>query len=129
MQITRGVPRTDKTVVPTVRRVPAVALAMVLAVLTAVSIVVSVAFGAEHIPLGDVWRTVVGRFTGAPVETGYAVIIWDLRLPRSVLAAIVGAGLALAGALMQTLVRNPLAEPYLLGSSHVGHVVEVCPTL
>ncbi|WP_448410851.1 FecCD family ABC transporter permease [Mycolicibacterium sp. XJ647] len=102
---------------PTVRRVSVVALTTVLAILTAVSIVVSVAFGAEQIPLGDVWRTVIGRFTGATVETGYDVIVWDLRLPRSVLAAIVGAGLALAGALMQALVRNPLAEPYLLGVS------------
>lgn len=109
--------RTGATPVPTVRRVSVVALTTVLAILTAVSIVVSVAFGAEQIPLGDVWRTVIGRFTGATVETGYDVIVWDLRLPRSVLAAIVGAGLALAGALMQALVRNPLAEPYLLGVS------------
>ncbi|KXW63970.1 sugar ABC transporter substrate-binding protein [Mycolicibacterium phlei DSM 43239 = CCUG 21000] len=89
----------------------------VLAVLTVVSIIVSIVFGAEHIPLGEVWRTVLGRLTGAEVDAGYAVIIWELRLPRSILAAVVGAGLALAGALMQALVRNPLAEPYLLGVS------------
>jgi iron complex transport system permease protein len=89
----------------------------VLAVLTVVSITVSIVFGAEHIPLGEVWRTVLGRLTGAEVDAGYAVIIWELRLPRSILAAVVGAGLALAGALMQALVRNPLAEPYLLGVS------------
>ncbi|KXW66861.1 sugar ABC transporter substrate-binding protein [Mycolicibacterium phlei DSM 43072] len=88
-----------------------------LAVLTVVSIIVSIVFGAEHIPLGEVWRTVLGRLTGAEVDAGYAVIIWELRLPRSILAAVVGAGLALAGALMQALVRNPLAEPYLLGVS------------
>ncbi|MGV9803460.1 FecCD family ABC transporter permease [Mycobacterium sp. NPDC003449] len=109
--------RTAKASFSVVRRVPVVALTAVLAVLTLVSIVVSVAFGAEDIPLGDVWRTVAGRFTGTVIESGYDVIIWDLRLPRSVLAAIVGAGLALAGALMQALVRNPLAEPYLLGVS------------
>jgi iron complex transport system permease protein len=43
--------------------------------------------------------------------------VWQFRLPRTLLAGIAGAGLALAGALMQALVRNPLAEPYLLGVS------------
>jgi iron complex transport system permease protein len=43
--------------------------------------------------------------------------VWRFRLPRTLLAGIAGAGLALAGALMQALVRNPLAEPYLLGVS------------
>ncbi|WP_083666240.1 iron ABC transporter permease [Mycobacterium sp. NS-7484] len=103
---------------PTVRRVPAPPLTAILAGLTLASIVVSVAFGAEDIPIGEVWRTVIGRFiAGIEVDSAYDVIVWDLRLPRSMLAAIVGAGLALAGALMQALVRNPLAEPYLLGVS------------
>jgi iron complex transport system permease protein len=44
-------------------------------------------------------------------------IVWDLRLPRVLTAAAVGAGLALAGAVMQSLTRNPLADPYLLGLS------------
>jgi iron complex transport system permease protein len=99
------------------RRLSPAPLAVALAALTAVSIVTSVAFGSEHIPVADVWDTVLGRLTGDTTDTAYSVIIWDLRLPRSVLAAIVGAGLALAGALMQALVRNPLAEPYLLGVS------------
>lgn len=109
--------RAHEATVPTVRRAPFLALTAVLAVLTTASVVVSVAFGAEDIALTDVWRTVAGRLTGGAVDAGYDVIIWDLRLPRSILAAIVGAGLALAGALMQALVRNPLAEPYLLGVS------------
>ncbi|MGV9672300.1 FecCD family ABC transporter permease [Gordonia sp. NPDC003504] len=85
--------------------------------MTCLSLVTSVAFGAEHIPISEVWQTVIGRFTGNEVDAAYSVIVWDLRLPRSILAAIVGAGLALAGAVMQVLVRNPLAEPYLLGVS------------
>lgn len=118
MTVTERVSRRAREApVPTVRRVPFLALTTVLAVLTMASVVVSVAFGAEDIALSEVWRTVAGRFTGGPVDAGYDVIIWDLRLPRSILAAIVGAGLALAGALMQALVRNPLAEPYLLGVS------------
>ncbi|CAN3128252.1 FecCD family ABC transporter permease [Mycobacterium sp. smrl_JER01] len=109
--------RYDQASVATVHRAPVVALTTVLAALTVTSIVVSVAFGAEDIPLRDVWDAVAGRFTGATSDVGYQTIIWELRLPRSILAALVGAGLALAGALMQALVRNPLAEPYLLGVS------------
>lgn len=44
-------------------------------------------------------------------------IVWELRAPRGLMAIIVGAGLAMAGVAMQTLVRNPLADPYLLGIS------------
>ena len=44
-------------------------------------------------------------------------IIWLLRLPRLVLAAIVGAGLAVCGVIMQAIVKNPLADPYILGIS------------
>ena len=115
--ITSGPPRTAAPPVHTVRRAPVRPLIAALGALTLASIVISVAFGAEDIPLADVWRAVLGRFTGATADAGYSVIVWELRLPRSVLAAIVGAGLALAGALMQALVRNPLAEPYLLGVS------------
>ena len=98
-------------------RLPLLPLTLALALLTAVSIVVSVAFGAEHIPIGEVWRYVYDGITGRRSDSASSVIIWDLRLPRSVMAALVGAGLALAGTLMQTLVRNPLADPYLLGVS------------
>lgn len=100
-----------------VRRLPSMPLALILLVLTLVSIAVATAFGAETIPIGDVWRTVAGRLRGDELDAAHSVIIWDLRVPRSVLAAIVGAGLALAGAVMQALVRNPLAEPCLLGVS------------
>lgn len=99
------------------RRLPPIPLAIVLTVMTLISVVSSVAFGAEHIPVGDVWRTVWAAVVGGEAERAHSIIILDLRLPRSVLAALVGAGLALAGAAMQTLVRNPLAEPYLLGVS------------
>lgn len=111
----RGV--SDPPVAARTRRLSVIPLSLILLAFTAISVVVATAFGAEHIPLGDVWNTIVGRIGGEEVDSAYAVIIWDLRLPRSILAAIVGAGLALAGALMQALVRNPLAEPYLLGVS------------
>ena len=99
------------------RRLPVAATTALLLLLTVASVIVSVAFGAEHIPMTEVWRTVASRFGGEPAGPAFDVIVWDLRLPRSVLAAVVGAGLALAGTVMQTLVRNPLADPYLLGVS------------
>ncbi|MFJ9389112.1 FecCD family ABC transporter permease [Nocardioides sp. NPDC101246] len=83
---------------------------------SALSVVASLAFGSEHIPLADVVATVTDRLEGeAPGR--WDVIVWELRLPRALMALVVGAGLAVAGAGMQTLVRNPLADPFLLGIS------------
>lgn len=83
-----------------------------LAALLAVALLGSLAFGAEVLPVARVVDAVLQDHPG-PVST----IVWDLRMPRSLLAAIVGAGLAIAGSGVQTLVRNPLADPYLLGVS------------
>nr|WP_243866848.1 iron chelate uptake ABC transporter family permease subunit [Actinophytocola oryzae] len=97
------------------RRLPVVPL--LLAGLVA-SMVVALALGSEPLRLGGVWETVGARLSGATgPDPVYDAIVWDLRAPRVVMAAVVGAGLALAGAVMQTLVRNPLADPYLLGVS------------
>lgn len=89
-----------------------------LGALLVASIAASLAFGAERLALGDVLGALRARILGGPTPS-FAVdaIVWQLRLPRALLAAIAGAGLALAGAAMQTLVRNPLADPYLLGVS------------
>lgn len=91
-----------------------VAVLVPAALLTAV---VSTGFGAEPLPLHVVVDTLRSRFGGGPVDPAYDAIVWDIRLPRTLLALVVGAGLALAGAGVQTLVRNPLADPYLLGVS------------
>ncbi len=83
------------------------------------SVVAGVAFGSIEIAFADVLRA-IGQRSGV-VNTGADEttmrIIWDLRLPRAVLAAVVGGGLAVIGVAMQALVRNPLAEPYILGIS------------
>ncbi|MGI5352016.1 FecCD family ABC transporter permease [Streptomyces sp. CA-250714] len=71
------------------------------------------ALGSARIPLGDVVAALTGRAQPGP----FATIVLDVRLPRVLLAAVVGAGLALVGAVLQALVRNPLADPYLLGIS------------
>ncbi|MGN7248684.1 FecCD family ABC transporter permease [Janibacter anophelis] len=100
------------------RRVPTGALLVSLAVLTLVSAVVSLALGSEPLEVSgvvDVLRTRLSGGVGA--DPTYDTIVWELRAPRIIMGMVVGAGLAMAGACMQTLVRNPLADPYLLGVS------------
>lgn len=88
-----------------------------LAVVLMVSAVLSLAFGAESIPVATVWSVVRAHLVGGAVDPSWNAIVWDLRAPRTVLAAVAGAALSVAGTTMQTLVRNPLADPYLLGVS------------
>lgn len=87
--------------------------------LVALLALLSIAYGSTVIPLGDVIAALAhaagldaGSVT-APVEK----IIVDLRLPRAILAICVGAGLAVVGALLQTVTRNDLADPFLFGLS------------
>ncbi len=68
--------------------------------------------GSVHLGPADIWRVLSGHAPGMD-----ATIIWDLRLPRALAAFAVGALLALSGALLQVLLRNPLADPYVLGIS------------
>lgn len=81
----------------------------------------SISTGAIHIPIGDVWRVMAHRGLRLPVDLPkadtYTEVVWTLRAPRTVLAALVGAGLSLAGVAAQALVRNPLADPFVLGTS------------
>ncbi len=85
---------------------------VILAVLFAISV------GVVDIPWAEI-ITVVGGELGLTdmtvVPSAHQNIIWELRLPRVLLAGIAGAGLSLCGMVMQALVQNPLAEPYILG--------------
>ena len=95
-----------------------VALFVLLLVLIAVSFVISLTFGSVDYASDAVWDVVWARLNGGKgPDQAIDSIVWELRVPRGLLALIVGAGLALAGVAMQTLVRNPLADPYLLGVS------------
>ena len=90
----------------------------------AFSVALSVSVGTVSIPLSEVWKIVMSQiFTDAFVQSwtaGQAAIVWNIRLPRSILACLVGAGLALVGTVLQSVTRNPLADPHLLGISSGG---------
>ena len=80
----------------------------------------AVAFGSAEVHLADVYRVLAAHLLpGGPdtVDPTLDRIVWRLRMPRVVLACVVGGGLSIIGVAMQTLVRNPLAEPYILGIS------------
>ncbi len=99
-------------------------MAVLGAAALALSISVAVGVGAVVVPLGTVWGVIADRLVPGLVTadwtTGQAAIVWEIRLPRALLAAMVGAGLALVGASLQSVTRNPLADPHLLGISAGG---------
>lgn len=86
---------------------------LILAVIAAGAMVISLGTGAAAVG----WAEVMAALLGRSDATTRAIVV-DLRLPRAVLALLAGGGLALAGAVFQALLRNPLAEPYVLGVSN-----------
>lgn len=106
------------------RRRTGALLLTLLAVAALALVVVSGAVGTVDVGLADAARITVGHLLpGMPwmsdgsLTTLQDQAVWQFRLPRALLAGLSGAGLALAGAVMQVTVRNPLAEPYILGVS------------
>ncbi|SNT25280.1 FecCD family ABC transporter permease [Rhodococcoides kyotonense] len=85
----------------------------------ALSIALAITIGPANLSVLDVYRVVLQHlgFGDSGVSRIKDGIVWELRLPRTLLAAICGAGLALCGAIMQSLLRNPLADPFVLGIS------------
>ena len=109
-----------------VRRLPVGVWCLLLAVLLLFSITTAITWGSVTIAPSTVWRIAgaqVMHLLGSDLATTPAwsvqqfQIVWMIRMPRVLLAALVGAGLAVVGVVMQAMVRNPLADPYLLGVS------------
>ncbi len=99
----------------------ALSCALLLVILTA-ALALNVSYGESNIPLGTVARVVQSHLplVGHPMtadQSGPAEIVWGLRMPRAILALIVGCLLAMAGAALQGLLQNPLADPYTVGVS------------
>ena len=88
-----------------------VALMALLGALALAALLLDLATGPAGMPLGETLRAL----TGGEVSRGASVIVWQVRLPMALMALLVGAALGLAGAEMQTVLDNPLAEPFTLG--------------
>jgi iron complex transport system permease protein len=103
------------------RKLPAALLLPLLSGLLLITLLAAISFGSTAIPFGTVLQILLNgshlAHFRASWDPALAVIIWQLRMPEAVGAAFVGAGLAVAGVLFQGMLRNPLADPFLMGTS------------
>ena len=94
----------------------------VILLLSSLSIALSV--GAVSVPASTVWGILANKVLPGLIDPtwsqGREAIIWEIRFPRALLAMMVGSGLAIVGATLQAVTRNPLADPHLLGISSGG---------
>lgn len=104
------------------RKTDYIFICLLLIVILIISLFWALSIGSVKIPLESIYFTILAQLQSTtsidaigkgPVHD----IVWLLRLPRLVLAGIVGAGLATCGVIMQAIVKNPLADPYILGIS------------
>jgi iron complex transport system permease protein len=98
-------------------RLPLWAVLVACAVLLLVTMTLGVGIGSVSLSPRAVWQVVADHLAGHPKDTVADAIVWEIRLPRVLLAAVVGAALTTAGTVVQVLVRNALADPFLLGIS------------
>ena len=93
------------------RRIAPAGAAFILCGVIVLTMAAHIAVGAKQLPLATVFEALLHK-NDAVFDH---IIIWDLRLPRAILAVVVGAAISVAGALMQGVTRNPLADPGILG--------------
>ena len=127
-----GRPGWSRPVPAAARRSGYLLVVAVLVGLLALTLVLATAIGPVNVPSGDVVRVLAAHLTGTvDPTTGPStadLIVWRIRLPRVLIGGVAGAGLALAGTVVQALVRNPIADPYILGltsGASVGAVVVI----
>lgn len=93
-----------------------VAFILAGAALLAIMIVVAISVGSVRIPPGDVLRTLLLRHVSVRLD----LVVFNIRLPQVLAAVVAGAGLSVAGAVMQSVLGNPLGSPYTLGISQAA---------
>lgn len=104
---------------------------MAASILLVAAILIGISIGTVTVPIGDIVKIIGSRLFNTShvnVDPMYTTIVWNIRFPRVVLAGLVGASLAIAGAAFQGLLKNPLADPYTLGVSSgasVGAVLTI----
>lgn len=99
-----------------------IVLTITLLILLAAAMVAAIAKGSTYIRPSEVYKVLLMKMTNGVLfkDAGTIMtqnIIWEIRLPRVILGAVCGAGLALCGILMQCITKNPIADPYILGIS------------
>ena len=112
-------------------RVRPIAVSVALAIVLLVSILVAISTGSAYVAISDTARYLWAAVTGGTIASDEATtyqIVWQIRTPRVLLAAIVGAGLGAVGVAVQALVRNALADPFVLGISSGASVGAVIVT-
>lgn len=95
------------------RKLFRISVIFLLVALLVVSMFISLVFGATTVSLGDIWYTL----WASELTDSASQIIWNIRLPRNIVAALVGACLATSGAILQAVMKNPLADPQIVGVS------------
>jgi iron complex transport system permease protein len=95
---------------------------LILIILLIISAILSLTFGSVDIPADVVFKIILSKLfnSGETFEYNWDIIVWDLRLPAMLMAILVGVALASAGATMQGMFRNPLADPFIIGISSGG---------
>ena len=93
-----------------------VAFIGLLLLLLLMALIAAISLGAAEVGLGEVVRCLIGE----PPNKRVATIVWNIRMPQALAALFAGAGLAVAGAAMQSILRNPLGSPFTLGISHAA---------
>ncbi len=84
-----------------------------LVLMLIICLAINIGLGSVAIPLDDIYKSLIG----APTKESWSYIVWNYRIPKAGTAVLVGSSLSLSGLLMQTLFRNPLAGPFVLGIS------------
>lgn len=105
----------------TIRRMPLAILTIILTVLLLFSCLLGLKLGYLSVSLSGIVSILASHLLGSALPSdiamGIADAVWDLRLPRILLALAVGMGLSLSGMLMQAMFRNPMSDPYIMGVS------------
>ncbi len=96
-------------------RVLTIVISGILLILT---VLASISIGIYSVPLHAVFEVIKFHFFGGPaINNVYETIVWDIRIPRILMGAIIGMALAISGATYQGIFRNPLVSPFILGIS------------
>ena len=90
-----------------------IAVLTALAFLACVGIILSIMKGSVEIPPNEIWQTLMGE----SANDTHGQILTSVRLPRTIVAALVGINLSLSGAILQAVMKNPLADPHIIGIS------------